>query len=123
MPLFEYRCAVCDKMREVRRSWEKRDEPASCVHCGGSTARVFPTSVSRLPSGKSEAGLPAARLKPMPQETGIPSATITNCRWETDVGVATTDGHIRMSNVRMKCRDTAVIARNSIVEMDNVVIE
>jgi putative FmdB family regulatory protein len=40
MPLYDYRCATCGKVTEIRRGFnDTNTEP--CPHCGGALARVF----------------------------------------------------------------------------------
>jgi putative FmdB family regulatory protein len=42
MPLYEYRCAACDKTFEIIASLAERDEKAVCPACGGhDPARVY----------------------------------------------------------------------------------
>jgi putative FmdB family regulatory protein len=40
MPLYDYRCAACSKLTEVRHGFnDTHAEP--CPHCGGAMSRVF----------------------------------------------------------------------------------
>jgi len=40
MPLYDYRCAACGKVTEIRHGFnDTNTEP--CPHCGGALARVF----------------------------------------------------------------------------------
>jgi putative FmdB family regulatory protein len=40
MPLYDYRCAQCEKTTEVRHGFnDTHSDP--CPHCGGSMSRVF----------------------------------------------------------------------------------
>jgi putative FmdB family regulatory protein len=40
MPLYDYRCAICGKVTEIRHGFnDTNTEP--CPQCGGSLARVF----------------------------------------------------------------------------------
>jgi putative FmdB family regulatory protein len=40
MPLYDYRCATCGKVTEIRHGFnDAHTEP--CSHCGGTLSRVF----------------------------------------------------------------------------------
>jgi len=40
MPLYDYRCAACGKVTEIRHGFnDTNTEP--CPHCGGALSRVF----------------------------------------------------------------------------------
>ncbi len=41
MPLFEYACPDCLTVAERIRKTEERDDPATCLKCGGQMPRVF----------------------------------------------------------------------------------
>jgi putative FmdB family regulatory protein len=40
MPLYDYRCAACGKVTEIRHGFNDTNTEA-CPHCGGALARVF----------------------------------------------------------------------------------
>jgi len=40
MPLYDYRCAGCGKVTEIRHGFNETNT-ALCPHCGGALARVF----------------------------------------------------------------------------------
>jgi putative FmdB family regulatory protein len=40
MPLYDYKCTKCGKVREVRHGFDERHAEA-CPDCGGALARVF----------------------------------------------------------------------------------
>lgn len=41
MPIYEYRCDVCEKIKELRvTSWKNAEKTAPCV-CGGTLTKIF----------------------------------------------------------------------------------
>ncbi|HTZ56097.1 MAG TPA: FmdB family zinc ribbon protein [Candidatus Acidoferrum sp.] len=40
MPLYDYRCATCGKVTEIRHGFNETNS-APCPRCGGALARVF----------------------------------------------------------------------------------
>jgi len=43
--IYEYRCADCGQITEARRYVDQRDDCPPCNYCGGTTKRIFSTSV------------------------------------------------------------------------------
>lgn len=120
MPIFEYQCTSCERIKEVVRSWTDRDMEAFCDTCGGTVRRAFPSGLSRPPR-HFERQYQVNRRPAAP--AGQPNVIISNCRWEADVGIKSENGHVRMRNVELKCGHEAIISNNSTFDMENVSIE
>jgi putative FmdB family regulatory protein len=39
LPLYDYRCEVCEKVSEIRHGFDEKAGP--CAHCGGPLVRLF----------------------------------------------------------------------------------
>ena len=57
MPLYEYRCKVCDERFEVRRSMADADAPTACASGHTDTARLLAAFAA---TGRATAGPSAA---------------------------------------------------------------
>ena len=79
MPLYDYRCATCGKVTEIRHGFDDTNT-APCPECGGALARVFnPAPIIFNGSGfyktdsrsspKSEATSEPAKSEPAKTET------------------------------------------------------
>lgn len=79
MPLYDYRCATCGKVTEIRHGFDDTNT-APCPECGGALARVFnPAPIIFNGSGfyktdsrsspKSEATSEPAKSEPVKTET------------------------------------------------------
>jgi putative FmdB family regulatory protein len=60
MPVYEYRCKVCDDRFELRRPAAEADEPASCAAGHAETARLLSVfaATGRAASAPAPAGGP-----------------------------------------------------------------
>lgn len=56
MPVYEFKCRVCDKRFELLIGFSRIDE-AKCVECGsGDVARLISTFAARMGGGGSSSG-------------------------------------------------------------------
>lgn len=46
MPIYVYVCSACEERKELVRTLEKRDDPATCKKCGATMQRTLSANVS-----------------------------------------------------------------------------
>ncbi|MEW2547873.1 zinc ribbon domain-containing protein [Streptomyces sp. NPDC047002] len=62
MPRYDYRCADCGAVREVRAAVDEADSlELVCLGCGGPMAKVFTTAFTAVGLGRAPAPPPSAQ--------------------------------------------------------------
>jgi putative FmdB family regulatory protein len=88
MPLYDYRCATCGKVTEIRHGFNDTNTDA-CPHCGGALTRVFnPAPIIFNGSGFYKTD---SRAKPK-SETKSDAKSDTKSDTKTDTSSSTSTG-------------------------------
>jgi putative FmdB family regulatory protein len=88
MPLYDYRCAACGKVTEVRHGFNDTNTDV-CPHCGGALTRVFnPAPIIFNGSGFYKTD---SRAKPKSEKSETKSEVKSDAKSDTSSSTSTGD--------------------------------